>query len=234
MENTPYHEVWADISIHFLNATVHLSLTNIPTNSDTTITVVKPEPGLISKYHIRSVLMVPFPVPACPYVASAAMIMSQSGYLAGVIPSYYQTSMEPLGRNTMSNSLNQLNRSSRRWDKLVFPQNSYNDTAFSWCGHPQLMSMRPFDSSSGLLDTMEDFGDATLWHSCVPRYRPLRHPTTRQRDNEFKNSKWVISWDDCHQVLKLQSMHNDSTQLCIWYNCNILSLGGVSKTLTSS
>ena len=79
MESTPYHEEGADISIYFLDATVHYSLTNMPKNSSMAILLVKAKPGLIKKHHTRAALMVSALVPACPYVTSAAIIMSQSG-----------------------------------------------------------------------------------------------------------------------------------------------------------
>ena len=75
------------------------------------------------------------------------------------------------------------------------------ETCFiSWFGQ---RPMWPLDSSSSFPNMTEDFGDATLWHSCVPRYRSLRQPTTRQPNNEFKNSRWDIGWHGCHFVLKL-------------------------------
>ena len=75
------------------------------------------------------------------------------------------------------------------------------------------MPMWPSDSSSGTPNMTEDFGDATLWHPCVPWFLPQRQPTTRQPNNEFKNSKWKIGWHDCHFVLKFQFMHSGGTQL---------------------
>ena len=54
----------------------------------------------------------------------------------------------------------------------------------------------------------------------VLRYLPVRQPTTRQLNNEFKNYTWVIGWQDCHFVLKLQCMHSDSTHLNI-FNANV-------------
>ena len=35
----------------------------------------------------------------------------------------------------------------------------------------------------------------------------------RQPNNEFKNSRMDIGWQDCHFVLKLQFMNSDITQL---------------------
>ena len=60
--------------------------------------VVKAEPGLISKYHMRPVLM----VPACPCVASAAMFMSQFG-ASGWISWGAATTLDTL--NTLEMSL---------------------------------------------------------------------------------------------------------------------------------
>ena len=136
------------------------SLTNAPKNSGTTITLVKAEPGLINKYHMRTVLMVPISVPACPNAASVVMIMSILGHLAG--------------------------------------------------HHEQ------YPAATKRLWTVHDLGDADLWHSCVPRYHPLRQPKTRQLNNEFKNSRWDIGWHDCHFVLRLKFMHSDSTQLNVF------------------
>ena len=51
----------------------------MPTNPGTTITEAKAEPGLVGKFQLRPVLVVPVQVPVCPYAASAVMIMSQSG-----------------------------------------------------------------------------------------------------------------------------------------------------------
>ena len=73
--------------------------------------------------------------------------------------------------------------------------------------------MWPLDSPSGLPNTAEDFEDANLRHSCVPRYRPVIQPTTRQPNNEFRNSRWDIGWHECHFLLKLQFIHSNSTQL---------------------
>ena len=73
--------------------------------------MVKAEPGLISKDHMRPVLMIPVPVPACPYAALVAMIMSQSGasgWTSWAIPSCFRTSLDRLSRNTMSSSPDQL------------------------------------------------------------------------------------------------------------------------------
>ena len=56
----------ADISSRFLDATVRQSFTSTPTNSGTTITVVKAELAPIRKYHKRPVLMVPLLLPECP------------------------------------------------------------------------------------------------------------------------------------------------------------------------
>ena len=77
------------------------------------------------------------------------------------------------------------------------------------------MPVWPLDSSSGLLNTTEGFGDAALWNSCVPQYRPLTQPTTRQPNNEFNNSRWHFDWHYCHFVLKLQFIQSDSTQLTV-------------------
>ena len=60
---------------------------------------------------MKPVLIVPVPVPAFPYAASAAMIMSQSGasgWTSWVIPSCYQTSLDCVGRNTMPSSPDEL------------------------------------------------------------------------------------------------------------------------------
>ena len=57
--------------------------------------------------HGTSALMVTVPVPACPYAASVAMIMSQSvgtGWTSRGITSCYQTSLDRVGRNTTSKS----------------------------------------------------------------------------------------------------------------------------------
>ena len=178
----------------------------MPTNSGTTITVVKAEPGLINIYHMRPVLMVPVPVPVCPYAASVAMIMGQSvasGLTSWVIPSCYQTSLDCTGRKTMSSSPDQLYPDSRRWEKPVSTHVSNNGMTFPLCSHSQLMPMWPLDSSSGLPNTTEDFVDATLWHFYVPQYRPLRQSTARQPNNEVNKSKCNIGWHDCHFVLIL-------------------------------
>ena len=98
----------------------------------------------------------------------------------------------------------------------VSPNDSDKGTVFTWCCHPQPMPKWPLDSSSTLPNTTDDFIDATLWHSYVPRYRLLRQPTTTQSNNELKNSRWNIGWHDCHFVLKLQFKHNDSTQLNVF------------------
>ena len=111
-------------------------VTNRLMNSDTTITVVKAEPGLFSKYHMIPLLMVPIPVPACPYATSAAMIMSQSGASGRTfwaIPSWYQTTLDCAGRTTTSLSPDQLYVDS--------PDDSDKGMAFSWYGHPQSMPM---------------------------------------------------------------------------------------------
>ena len=100
--------------------------------------------------------------------------------------------------------------------KNVSCHGSGEDMLFSWCGHPQPMLMRPLDSSCGLPNSMEGIDYATSWHSCVPRYRPLRQHTTRQLNNEFKNSRLDIGLHDCHFVLKLQCMHKNSTQLNVF------------------
>ena len=63
--------------------------------------------------------------------------------------------------------------------------------------------MRPLDSASCLPNMTEDFADVTLWHSCLPWYRPLRPPTTRQLNNEFKNSMcdiWLAWLPLCFEI----------------------------------
>ena len=160
-----------------------------------------------SPSHMRPVLMVvPVPLPSCPYAAWATMIMSQSGasgWTSWAISSCYQTPLDRVGRNKTSSSPDQLYPDSRRWEKPVSPQDSDKRPVFPWCDHPQPMPMWHLDSSSGLPNTTGVFGDATLWHSCALRYHPLRQPTTRQPTNEFKNSRWDIGWHDCQFVLKL-------------------------------
>ena len=177
----------------------------MPNNSGTTIAVVKAAPGLISKYHMRPVLMFPVPVPACPYTVSAAMITSQSGvsgWMSWATPSCNQTSLDHIGRNRMSNSPDQLYPDSRWYEKPISPHDSVDCMVFPWGCHPQLMPMwKLLYSSSSLANMTEDFGDATCWHSCIPRYRPLRQPMIRQPNNEFKNSRWDIGWHGCHFVL---------------------------------
>ena len=49
-------------------------LSNVP-NSDMTIWMAEDHPGLISKYHVKPVLMIPVRVPACQYVAAAMVEM---------------------------------------------------------------------------------------------------------------------------------------------------------------
>ena len=124
----------------------------------------------------RPVLMVPVSVPACPYAASASMIMSQSGssgWTSWVIPSSYLTSLDRAGSKTASSSPNQLYPDSRRWEKPVSPHDSDKGTVFFWCGYPHVIPMLPLDSFSGLPNMTEDFGDAmfpdiSLWDSPRP------------------------------------------------------------------
>ena len=54
---------------------------------------------------------------------------------------------------------------------------------------------------------------------------PSETATTRQPNNEFKNSRWDIGWHDCHFILKLQFMHSDSTQLNV-FDTNVI-VGGL-------
>ena len=153
---------------------------------------------------------VPVPVPACPCTVLA-------------IPSCYQTSLDCAGRNTTSSSPEQLISDSWRWAKPVSPHDSEKGMVFPKC---VILNQYPC-GSSGLPNPIEGFGDATLWRSCVPRYRPQRQPMTRQLNNEFKNSRWDFGWHDCHFALKLLFMHSESTQLtvfdtnathCFWSN----------------
>ena len=105
-----------------------------------------------------------------------------SGWMSWATLSFNLTSLNHAGRNmTSTSSPDQLYPDSRWWEKLVSPHDSDKCRVFlwCWCGHPQTMPLWPLDSSSGIPYTTEDLGDATLWHSCVPRYRPLRQPTTR-------------------------------------------------------
>ena len=142
-------------------------------------------------------------VPICGVVGADHESVWASGMTSWVIPSCYQTSLDCMGRKTMSSSPDQLDPDSRRWEKPVSPHVSNNGMTFPLCSHSQLMPMWPLDSSSGLSNTTEDFGDATLWHSYVPRYRPLRQSTASQPNNEVNNSKCNIGWHDCHFVLIL-------------------------------
>ena len=224
-ESTSYHEGGANISICFLDAAVHQSFRNTLMNLGMTITVVKSEPVLISKYHMRPVLMVLVPVHACLYAVSAAMITSQSGasgWTSWAIASYYQISFVRAGRNMTSSSPDRLYPYSQWWEEPVSPHDLDEGTVFPWCGHPQPMPMRPLDSISSLTNRTEDFGDVTLWHSCVPWYRLLRPHTTRQQNNEFKISMWNIGWHDHHFVLNAIYGQRQHTAGCIRYKCDML------------
>ena len=173
-----------------------------------------------NKYHMRPVLVVLVPVPACPYAASAVMAMSRSeasGSTSWVVTrSWYQTSLDHAGRNTTATSPDQLYPDSRRWEKPFSPHYSDKGRVFPWCGHPQLpkcqsglwialpvsrtwwrtMEIPPPDTAVSL--------DIALWDS--PR------PDNRTMSSSIPGY-WLIGWHDCHFVLKLQFMHSDSTQL---------------------
>ena len=74
------------------------------------------------------------------------------------------------------------------------------------------------NSSSGLPNTMEDFADATLWHSLCSSISPSETAhgqtiATEQLVQEFQVGYWL---HECHFVLKLQFMHSDSTQLTVF------------------
>ena len=86
------------------------------------------------------------------------------------------------------------------------------------------------DSFASLPNTTEDIRDAILSHSLVPRYRPLRQPTTRQPNDEFNHSRWDIGWHDCHFVSKLK-FHSDSTQLNLFDTNAILFLEQLEKSI---
>ena len=155
-------------------------------NSGMTITVVKSEPGLISKYHMSPVPMVPVPVPACPYAASVAI---QSGRVSDT-PLLTNVFL-PCGQKHNV----QLYPDSRRREKPVSPHDSEKDMVSSWCIHPRPMPMWPLDGSSLLPNTTEDFGDAALWHPCCSSISPsetAHDQTTKQWVQEFQISYWLI------------------------------------------
>ena len=86
------------------------------------------------------------------------------------------------------------------------------------------------DSSFGLPNTTENFADATLWHSCLPRYRPLRQPTTRQPNNriqEFQVEYW-LAWLPLFFFNAIYA--HDSTQLNVFdINATHLSFGATRE-----
>ena len=78
---------------------------------------------------------------------------------------------------------------------------------FYWCWikfclslslNPQLMPMWPLDISSGIPSTTQGFGDATMWHPCVPQYRPGQ--TTEQWVQEFQMGYWLAWLPLCFQI----------------------------------
>ena len=154
---------------------------------------------------------VPVPVPACPCTVLA-------------IPSCYQTSLDCAGRNTTSSSPEQLISDSWRWAKPVSPHDSEKGMVFPKC---VILNQYPC-GSSGLPNPIEGFGDATLWRSCVPRYRPQRQPMTRQLNNEFQVGFWLAWLPLCFEIaIYAQREH---TADCIWYKCDTLFLEQLEKS----
>ena len=192
------------------------SLTNTSTNSGTTIKVVKAEPGHQISFETSA-----------DGSSSSACVPIRSVGGCGDHESVWCISLDVLGDTQLL-------------PKVFGPCGQKHDTQFIWSALPWFSTMREtcfsswfgsgrglplvipnqcpggLDSSSGLPNTTENFGDDAVWHFCVPRYRPLRQPTTRQPNNEFKNFRWEIGWHNFHVVLKLQLMHSDSTRLNVF------------------
>ena len=120
-------------SNRFLDATIHYPFNNMTENSTIPITIVAADYGLISKWHMRPMLMVPVSgacVPTCGGGDDGQYSIWVSVGVSWEISYCYLASLDHANNDTASKSSEKLHPDPWRWDKTFSPHNTKKGHGF--------------------------------------------------------------------------------------------------------